>query len=422
LVGLAILLQSDRVRLLLGQLVSRHFQRPLYDYRSMWKKFTAGTATCVEQADLSRTLVRLVADVFKTLSVSVWLVDDRKESLLLAASTSLPSSSDPAAGVPSTEGIDVIRYFKEHHEPVDFENVAGRWAEALRAAHPGVFPHGGNRVCVPLIGRGEVLGVILVGDRVGGTPFSVQDFDMLKCVADDAAASVLNVQLSQRLVQGKELEAFQTMAAFFVHDLKNAASTLNLMLKNLPVHFDDPAFRADALRGMEKTVEHINHLISRLGLLRHELRMQLVEADLGTVINEALAGLEIGPGLEVTKELVPLPRTLLDPGQISKVVINLILNAREAMPAQQGRIRIATSRHDDWAVVTVADNGCGMSPGFMARSLFRPFQSTKKSGLGIGMFQSKMIVEAHGGRFKVESELGAGTTFQVFLPLASTSV
>jgi signal transduction histidine kinase len=69
------------------------------------------------------------------------------------------------------------------------------------------------------------------------------------------------------------------------------------------------------------------------------------------------------------------------------------------------------------AVVTVADDGCGMDGEFISRSLFRPFQTTKKNGFGIGMFQSRMIVEAHGGRIDVESQLGKGTTFRVFLPL-----
>jgi signal transduction histidine kinase len=68
-------------------------------------------------------------------------------------------------------------------------------------------------------------------------------------------------------------------------------------------------------------------------------------------------------------------------------------------------------------VVTVADNGCGMAPEFLNRALFRPFQTTKKEGFGIGMFQSKMIVEAHGGRIEVESELQKGTVFKVLLPL-----
>jgi signal transduction histidine kinase len=65
----------------------------------------------------------------------------------------------------------------------------------------------------------------------------------------------------------------------------------------------------------------------------------------------------------------------------------------------------------------VTDNGCGMSQEFISRSLFRPFQTTKKNGLGIGMFQSKMIVEAHQGKIEVESEPGHGATFRIYLPV-----
>jgi signal transduction histidine kinase len=68
-------------------------------------------------------------------------------------------------------------------------------------------------------------------------------------------------------------------------------------------------------------------------------------------------------------------------------------------------------------VVEIEDTGCGMTPEFMARSLFKPFQTSKKNGLGIGMFHSKMIVEAHRGRIEVESAPGRGTTFRVLLPL-----
>src|SRR5467141_316789 len=82
---------------------------------------------------------------------------------------------------------------------------------------------------------------------------------------------------------GKELEAFQAMSAFFVHDLKNAASTLSLTLQNLPVHFDDPVFRQDALRGIGETANRINQLISRVGALRH-LELKPVEVDLNLLV------------------------------------------------------------------------------------------------------------------------------------------
>jgi signal transduction histidine kinase len=106
----------------------------------------------------------------------------------------------------------------------------------------------------------------------------------------------------------------------------------------------------------------------------------------------------------------------VDRDQFGSVITNLLLNARDAV-GSGGEVRIETSQTDRWAILSVADNGCGMSPAFVRASLFRPFQTTKKKGLGIGMFQSKMIVEAHRGKIQVESEPGAGTTVRVILPL-----
>ena len=86
---LAILLLSDRVRLHTRRFVSRHFQRPLYDYRSVWRRFTEETASCVKQTELCQAAVKLVTDIFQALSVTIWLVDDKRENLVFATSTFL---------------------------------------------------------------------------------------------------------------------------------------------------------------------------------------------------------------------------------------------------------------------------------------------------------------------------------------------
>lgn len=414
LVALALVLQSDRARQYLRRFVSRHFQRPLYDYRTVWNKFTAATTSRVDQADLARATTALVADIFQALSVSLWIAGEKRDTLVLLASTASRGPRDARSGHEAWPAAAVIAHFQAHPEPVDIETEAAAWAVTLRELHPAQFSNGGRRSCVPLISHGEVLGVLTIGDRVGGAPLSFQDFEMLKCAADHTAANLMNVLLAQRLAQAKELEAFQAMAAFFVHDLKNAASTLNLLLQNLPVLFDNPEFRADTLRAISHTVTHVNQLVSRLGQLRHELEIELNDADLNQIVTDALAALSFSVDTTLTTDIQPLPRIRLDGEQLNKVVTNLVLNAAEAVSGH-GQVRVATSQQNGWAVLTVDDNGCGMSDEFVARSLFRPFQTTKKSGLGIGMFQSKMIVEAHGGRITVASKPGTGTTFQVFL-------
>jgi putative PEP-CTERM system histidine kinase len=416
LVGLTIVGLSDRVRLHMRRFFSRYLQRPLYDYRTVWRSFTEATTSRVKQEELCEAAAKQVAEIFQALSVTLWLVDEKRENLFFAASTSLLPAAGKELGPQKEEALAIIRAMQDHAEPKDIESSKEDWAVALRRCHPTQFRTGGGRVCVPMKAGRQLMGVITLGDRVGGIFFSLQDFDLLKCVGDQVAAGLLNAQLSQKLLQTRELEAFQTMSAFFVHDLKNTASTLNLMLQNLPVHFDNPAFREDALRGVAKTCEHINHLIGRLSLLRHDLHIRPSELDLNDVISRVLASWNGATGVTLVKNLRPCPKILLDQEQFFKVVTNLVLNATEAV-SRGGQIVIETSQNNGWAVLTVSDNGCGMEPEFLRHSLFRPFQTTKKDGFGIGMFQSKMIVEAHGGRIEVESELKKGTTFRVLLPV-----
>lgn len=416
LVLLAVLLLSDHVRLFMKRFASRHFQRPLYDYRTVWRVFTEGTTRRVEQKDLCNAVAKLVSDVFEALSVTIWLVDETKQQLTMGASTSFAQSDSGRLDLSPEETGRLIDGFTAKPEPLDVDSSMEPWSAPLKRAHPGEFAWGGHRLCVPMIAGGELLGLMILGDRVGGAPFSVQDFDLLKCASNQAAAGLLNGQLAHRLSQSKQLEAFQAMSAFFVHDLKNTASTLSLMLQNLPVHYQDPQFREDALRGISKTVTHINEIISRLTVLRHDLTIKAIECDLNELIAEALNGHEQTAGVQFEKKLQTLPKVWLDPVQMQKVLTNLVLNAKEAMPSG-GRIFIETSQRDGWAVVTVADTGCGMSREFIQSALFRPFNTTKKSGIGIGMFHSKMIVEAHRGRIDVESNEGKGTIFRVSLPL-----
>jgi putative PEP-CTERM system histidine kinase len=415
LIGLTILLLSERVRQHARRFVSRHFHRPYYDYRAAWSTFTERTCSLTDRDQFSRAVVKWISDTFNVLSINLWRLEESRGQFVLGASTSIEEAQSNKA-MPLVAGAEeFMNAFQQEPQPVHLGKHTEKWVKSLEQYNPQFFPTGTERVCVPLVANQKLLGLMTLADRVNYLPFTVEDLDLLKCVGDQVTASLLNFQLSERLLEVKEMEAFQIMSAFFVHDLKNTASTLNLMLQNLPRHFDDQAFREDALRGLSKSVTRINDLIAQLGLIGQTLQTQRKPADLNEVLAAALAGLGPLPGIRLEQSLGTLPKILIDSGQIQKVLANLLLNAVEAVGGQ-GEIGLETRVRLGWVMCAVTDNGCGMAPEFLNRSLFRPFQSTKKKGIGVGLFLSKRIVEGHGGKIEVESTLGKGTTFRILLP------
>jgi len=414
---LAVLFLSDRARQSLQLFVSRHFKRPQYDFRQIWARFTHSLSVALDETTLATTASRLISDTFGALSVSIWLFDEQREHLIRVSSTSdgAQAQIDDLTNSLGEKELDSAELIKLSR-PFDLGRAKEKWARDLKARSNGQFRTGGSPICVPLVGREHWLGAIVLADRVRGVCYSAEEMDLLKCIGEQLAASLLKLRLTEEIMQRKELEAFQTMSAFLIHDLKNAASTLGLMLENLPTHFDNPAFRQDALQGIGSAANRINDLINRMNALRHELRLKLAELDLNLVVTETLANLNGTLATKLVTKFHQVPKILADGQQLQSVFTNLLLNARDAV-GTDGRITVETAPQGDWVAVSVSDNGCGMTEQFIRNSLFRPFRSTKKKGLGIGMFQSKTIVEAHHGRIQVESELGVGTTFRVVLPL-----
>jgi len=415
--ALAVLLLSDRARQSVQLFVSRHFKRPQHDFRQIWVRFARALSVALDDAALSATASQLISETFGALSVSTWLVDEQRRCLIRASSTCGAEQSEAGEPIISMSAEELnSRELIKFLRPSELSRVKEKWARDLAVKSSGQFRSGGSPFYVPLIGGEHWLGMIVLADRVRGLGYSAEEIDLLKCIGDQVAASLLNLRLTQEIMERKELEAFQTMSTFLIHDLKNAASTLGLMLQNLPAHFDNPAFREDACRGIGSAAGRINHLISRMNALRHELRLKPAELDLNHVINEALTNLNGTLNTKLVTKFNQMPRILADREQLQSVCTNLLLNARDAV-GTDGRITVETATNGQWVALSVTDNGCGMTEQFIKNSLFRPFRSTKKKGLGIGMFQSKTIVEAHQGKIHVESELGVGTTFRVMLPL-----
>jgi len=420
LLGLSIVLLSDRLRHKIRWFIEVYLKRPQFDYQKEWMKFTEKTSTITDVKDLCTTVSGMISNVLEVLSVTVWLLDESRSQLRPAGSTVF---SETGTGHRISEEakrklLRAIRNQEVHVDlPMDLDDPEIPWAHDLKQSMSESIQEARVRYCVPLSAGGNLLGVITLGDKVEYASFTFEEMNLLKTIADQTAGSLLNLKLSEDLRKAKEMETVQTMSSFFAHDLKNLASALSLTVQNLPVHFDNPEFRNDALTMMKQSVNKINNMCRNLSTLGKRIELRKVETDLNEFIKNSLSCLNGSVKFPFIQDLRPVGRLMIDPEQLQKVLTNLILNANEAI-GHEGEIRLATEQKDGWATLSVRDNGCGMSKEFMEQSLFRPFKTTKKQGMGIGLFQSKMIVEAHQGRIEVESEEGKGSTFRVSLPLA----
>jgi putative PEP-CTERM system histidine kinase len=416
IVGLIILLLSDRLRKRMRRFISQHFSRPLYDYRKEWTKFTRGTTSVMEIKDLCTVVVHMISKTFEVLSVSVWLCDDAEEQTRLFGSTDFPEGKTDEIKFLENDMTEFIRILRLKKLSSDFDYVSEKLPGGFENLDDGFLERAHIQYCIPLIAGDRFLGILTLFNRVGGEPLTIEDFDLLGTIADQVAASLLNLMLSERLREAKQMEAFQTMSAFFVHDLKNLASKLSLTMQNLPTHFDNPEFRRDTLQTISQSLEKINLISSSLVSLSQKLELHLAETDINDVVAIALSGLDGSLREKLVQELQTAPKIALDSERIQNVLTNLVLNAHEAT-GDTGNIEISTGQEDGWVFLTVRDNGCGISKEFMEKSLFHPFQTTKNRGMGIGLYHSKAIVEAHNGRIEVESEEGKGSTVKVLLPL-----
>ena len=220
-------------------------------------------------------------------------------------------------------------------------------------------------------------------------------------------------------MRANELEAFHRLSSFIMHDLENTTSMLSMVAQNAEKHFHNPEFQKDALRTISEAVARMKKMIGSLSDLPDRLELQLRDMDINELINSAVEMISKNGSSEISieKNLGSLPQVRTDPEEMNKVLHNFLLNACEALNGS-GRIKVMSGKaNGDQVVFSVSDNGPGMSREFMENSLFQPFKSTKKKGLGIGLYQCKTIVEAHNGKIKVESEQGKGSTFTVYLPV-----
>ena len=408
---LAVVLFSGTIRARIKVLLSKHFYRNYFDYREEWLRFTRTLSEGEPGIRMRERSIEAIAELVHSPAGALWLSRDRG-TFEQVARWNMPESHGTVASdsrlcqvLESRQWVIDLQDHDAQPEPLESLDIPG-WLQTL----PDVW------LIVPLIHHEKLLGFVVLARSKGKIALNWEVIDLLKTAGRQAASYLAQLEAAQALLVARQFESFNRMSAFVVHDLKNLVAQLSLLLSNADKHKHKPEFQEDMIGTIANSVEKMERLLFQLRGRYSLERPAPVELDaLARRAVAARENLTPSPSLEVkiTQDI----SVIADEARLERVLGHLIQNAIEATPAA-GCVSVELSERNGMAMISVSDTGCGMSEQFLNTRLFKPFESTKVTGMGIGTYEARQYIREIGGKIEVESREGAGTTFRIALPIA----
>lgn len=375
-----------------------------HGYVERWLETTEKISSRADASEIKSFLAEICADTVGASSVYVWLFE--------GASGTFAANSVKIE--PSLRRIRPGHALLEHVKATD---GAPFFLEEIADA-PGIGPlvrGPGAVVCAPLICHREISGIMLLGRKRGRSGYTWNDLRLLRAITTQAAVQLKNIRLSSDLFDMKESDQFSRMSSFVAHDLKNLANSLSLLAHNAKKNISDPLFQREALKAMETTGAKMRSLAEKMAGAERGLELRRAHSDLREVLCRAAERVSQAAQARLKVERGEPLYCRIDEELVETVFFNMLTNASEAT-ADQGEILVTFETSNGSTSVIIRDTGSGIPLPYLENWLFRPFRTTKKDGFGIGLYQSKAVMDAHGGSIEVESEEGKGTTFTLKFP------
>ena len=408
---LLVLVFSGAMRARLRVFLGKNFFSYRYDYRVEWLRFTAMLSTQSSPQEVGALVVRGLADMVECSAGALWFKALGDDQFVQSATWNLPE-------LPAREPTDSLfsRFIAEREWIIDLPAAHARRSAADEAeVVPGWLGELPDAwLVVPLLVGDELLGFVVLARPRTQVALDWEVRDLLKTAARQAAGFLAQMHATEALLEARKFDAFNKMSAFVVHDLKNIITQLSLMMKNAERHRDNPEFQADMLLTVESSLEKMRQMMLQL---REGAKPTGVAS--GVDLVPLLQRIETAArqrGRQLELQIDDRIATRGHEERLERVIGHVVQNALDATP-HSGRVWVRLAQAAGRARLEVGDTGAGMSAEFIQHRLFRPFSSTKTSGMGIGSYESFQYVKELGGSIDVKSELGQGTLVTLLLPL-----
>jgi len=410
LVFLGALLFSGSLRAWLKVFVGKHFYSYRYDYREEWLRFTAMLSSKRSPQETGGMIVRGLAKMVECPAGSLWTRTTADGPYTEASLWNMPQTG---SSEPADSGFCAL--LRDKGWVIDLEEYRASPRRYGEMSMPTwLLGSGSAWLVVPLLIDQDMLGFVVLARPRTEMDLNWEVLDLLKTAGNQAAGYLAQMQATEALLEARKFEAFNRMSAFVVHDLKNIVTQLSLMLKNAERLHDNRDFQQDMLLTVESSLEKMRRLMLQL-----REGATPVGSGHGVELSPIVARLQkLAEGQGRSLDVVKLEKlaTRGHEDRLERVLGHLVQNALDATPVS-GKVWINVERYSGQVRVAVGDSGVGMSEEFIQQRLFRPFNTTKHSGMGIGTYESFQYIRELGGSIDVKSRLGEGSLITVQLPV-----
>ena len=408
-----LIMPSGRFKAWLNVVIIKHFFQHRYDYRSEWMRFadTIGFPS-PEAAPFHERVIKSLADIFES-PAGLLLVPDEQARLTLQARWNWPTADVPAHAVNS----QTMPFFESTGHILSMDDVRDGTDTRCdpRAVPQWLYDEEAAWAVVPLVHFGKLAGLAVLARPRLPRALDWEDLDMLRVVGRQLASYLAEASSHQALAENQQFEQFNRRFAFVMHDIKNLVSQLSILARNAEKHGTKPDFQADMVETLQSSVDKMNDLLARLSQHNKARHAAPVAIDIGEAVMKAVyAKRLIYP---VDADLGSGMMAVADTARVETIINHLVQNAIEATP-DGAPVKITCRPQASDIAIYITDSGVGMSEQFMSTHLFKPFESTKEGGFGIGAYEARALAASMGGQLRVDSREGKGTTFTLLLPAA----
>ncbi|MFM5906195.1 MAG: XrtA/PEP-CTERM system histidine kinase PrsK [Novosphingobium sp.] len=407
------LAMSSRLRGWLRVTAIKHLFQHRYDYRNEWLRFTRTIGQAGPNSPpLNERVIRALADIVESPS-GLLLVPGETGQFELAARWQWPTADVPATAMSAQQ----VRRLEREGYIADIDQVRASRDPELELPE-WLSAESRAWALVPLLHFERLAGIVVLARPAHVRRLDWEDFDVLKVVGRQLASYLAENAGQEALAEAGRFDEFNRRIAFVMHDIKNLASQLGLLARNAELHADNPEFRADMLVTLRNSTEKLNGLVARLSRYGPGSVEDLAAVRADAVARGVVAQLAARHAVTLVQDAEC--EVMANRDSLEQVLLHLVQNAIDASAANSP-VFVSVSHDGLNGMIEVLDSGCGMSADFVRTRLFRPFDSTKPGGFGIGAYEARELVRAMRGRLEVESREGLGTRFAVILPLAEAA-